>query len=160
MSTTQACAHVCTAKPMPFIGTDPAAPGSDRTTIFVHVTGATDVLSKESSHRRFWVVDTRAPSDVPPPNALQLTEVLLPELQQAPQLNWHWLGNGYGWWSTTGDAFYVERHLRDYELKNRPERAGKWIVGINRKDEAGRIWSRTAVCVPDDFGWLVEVPQC
>ncbi|KWT72875.1 hypothetical protein APV28_1439 [Comamonas testosteroni] len=86
--------------------------------------------------------------------------MLLPELQQAPQLNWHWLGNGYGWWSTTGDAFYVERHLRDYELKNRPERAGKWIVGINRKDEAGRIWSRTAVCVPDDFGWLVEVPTC
>lgn len=160
MSTTQACAHVCTAKPMPFIGMDPAAPGSDRTTIFVQVTGATDVLSNESSDRRFWVVDPRAPSDIPPPNALQLDDVLLPETSPVSAPRFVPRNNSQLSYLHGGGLACIDRHRMKHELEHCPERVGKWVVMLQRVDEAGRIWKRTALCAMDDHGWLVEVPEC
>lgn len=143
MSTTEARAHVCTAKPVLHfmqagIDYDPAA----------------------DNERRFWVVDTRAPSDIPPPNALQLDDVLLPETSPvsaprfAPQRNIQ-LSHLHG-----GGLACIDRHRMKHELEDCPERVGKWVVMLQRVDEAGRIWRRTALCAMDDHGWLVEVPEC
>jgi hypothetical protein len=160
MSTTQACAHVCTAKPMPFIGTDPAAPGSDRTTIFVHLTGATDALSYECSDRRFWAVDRRAPSDIPPPNALLLDDVLLPETSPVSAPRFAPRHNSQLSYLHGGGLTCIDRHRTRNELEHYPERTGKWVALLQRIDEAGRVWCCNALCVIDDFGWLVEVPTC
>lgn len=148
MSTTQACAHVCTAKP-----------------VLHFMQAGIDYNPTANNERRFWIVDTRAPSDVPPPNALQLTEVLLPEVllptvARSQSLWWVEGGDGYYFWGATDDRFSTHRHFEDYELLHFPHRAGKWTCRINRKDEAGMEWNRVTSCALDDFGWLVEVPTC
>lgn len=143
MSTTQACAHVCTAKP----------------TLHFMQAGI-DYNPATDNDRRFWVVDIRTPSDIPPPNALQLTEVLLPAISQSQNLWWVEGGDGYYFWEGSGERLSVNRHFHDYELHHYPLRVGKWTARINRLDEAGKEWSRITSCVLDDFGWLVEVSQC
>lgn len=144
MSTTQACAHVCTVNQKRLIP----------------VTGRVGFADSEVEDRRFWIVDTRAPSDIPPPNALQLTEVLLPEISRSENLWWVEGGDGYYFWEGSGERLSVNRHFQDYELHHYPHRVGKWTARLNRKDEAGNEWSRITSCVLDDFGWLVEVSQC
>ena len=141
MSNTQS-AHVCTAK----------APLGLRANI--------DYMPQVDNELRFWIVDTRAPSDIPPPNALQLTEVLLPEISRSENLWWVEGGDGYYFWEGSGERLSVNRHFQDYELHHYPHRVGKWTARLNRKDEAGNEWSRITSCVLDDFGWLVEVSQC
>ena len=119
-----------------------------------------DYMPAAHNERRVWVIDSRAPSDVPPPGALNLDEVLLPEAGQpqaigsfGPYSNSMWLGSAYS------DVF-LNRHRAAYELDHYPERIGKWAATFCRKDEAGVKWSRNGVCVVDNFGWLVEVPAC
>lgn len=143
MSTTQACAHVCTAKPVLHfmqagIDYDPAA----------------------DNERRFWVVDTRAPSDIPPPNALQLDDVLLPETSPVSAPRFVPRNNSQLSYLHGGGLACIDRHRMKHELEHCPERVGKWVVMLQRVDEAGRIWKRTALCAMDDHGWLVEVPEC
>ncbi|AIJ45545.1 putative oxidoreductase, Fe-dependent alcohol dehydrogenase family [Comamonas testosteroni TK102] len=144
MSTTQACAHVCTVNQKRLIP----------------VTGFVGFANAEAGERRFWVVDTRAPSDIPPPNALQLDDVLLPEASPVSAPRFVPRNNSQLSYLHGGGLACIDRHRMKHELEHCPERTGKWVVLLQRADEAGRIWKRTALCAMDDHGWLVEVPEC
>ena len=114
-------------------------------------------LMPDNSDRRFFVIEEVAPSDVPPPGALLLDEVLLPQtaLHKAPKFIG--LDCTYYAQNAAGETVCTERHHDEISNKYRPERIGKWRALLFRKDDTGREWSRTAICVMDDHGWLVEV---
>lgn len=126
----------------------------------VPITGCIGFADSEVEDRRFWIVDTRAPSDIPPPNSLQLDDVLLPETSTVSAPRFIPRDNCQLSYLHGGGSICIDRHHSEYEQKNYPERVGKWRVLLERTDEAGRIWSRTALCAMDDHGWLVEVPEC
>ena len=155
MSNTQ-CAHVCTSSQQ-----QASCAGQATRCRIIHFTSAgREFLPPETGDRRFTIFEYVAPSDVPPPGALNLDEVLLPEVWQpqalgglGPYSNSMWLGSAHS------DVF-LNRHRAAYELDHYPERIGKWSATFCRKDEEGMKWYRNSVCVVDNFGWLVEVPTC
>ncbi len=143
MSTTQACAHVCTVNQKRLIP----------------VTGFVGFANAEAGDRRFWVIDMVEPSDVPPPSALCFDDVLLPRVEQIERPtdidpNCLWFGE-----DGVNDVLLTRHHD---EVKHRyfTERINKWAGHMIRHDEVGRKWQRIVTCVVNDFGWLVEVPTC
>lgn len=126
----------------------------------IPVIGSIGFEDPEREDRRFRIVDSRAASDIPPPGALNLDAVHLPDAWQHQILErLDWRGNSM-WLGSQHNDVMLHRHRAPYELPHWPERVGKWTAHFSRKDEAGVKWNRTGVCVVDDFGWLVEVPTC
>lgn len=138
-------AHVCTA---------------GRIKTFIQSSGSVDLLPEENSNRRFWVVDRLAPSEIPPPSALNFDEVLMPEIAGVADMDGPRDTANTLWVGTQRNHIHLTRHCTDYELEHFPERIPYWAAHLTRHDESDRKWRRTALCVVDDFGWLVEVPTC
>lgn len=137
-------AHVCTSNQVRLIP----------------VMGSIGFEDPEREDRRFHIVDSRAASDIPPPNALLLDDVLLPETSPVSAPRFALRHNSQLSYLHGGGLTCIDRHCWPYELENYPERIGKWVALLQRVDEAGREWRRNALCVMDDHGWLVEVPAC
>lgn len=160
MSTTQACAHVCTTKPVSVIGMDLAL-GRDRTGVaFIQAISPTDCLKEPTGDRRFWVFDPVALSDVPPPGAITTGHIKLADMscttdRNEPSCNYMRLTSVHGTASLT-----ISRHADEYEKRRVPEAIGVWHGYEKRADEAGVEWLKEVRLVANDFGWLVEVPAC
>lgn len=123
----------------------------------IYASGHVDSLHALDNTRRFWVIDQQLIDDTPPSNWVgHLVPAAKHYDSSADIHNTPGLSDFYCWKEQPKDELFQcgERH--------QGKRSGTphlWTCHLAQR--SGRhIWRAICHAVTDDFGWLVEVPEC